>query len=408
MNPKRQSADHNLMRHINRALILSHLRMSSPQSRANLAARTGLMRSTVSSLVDELITANLVHETGIGPSHGGRPGTLLELNPAGGCAIGVEITSQSVLVLLTDFLAQPRWKQEIKLDSSAPEVVIPQAEQLIEEAVRYNAQTETTRLLGIGLGIAGLVNVETGMLKYAANLEGWCDIPFRSMWEKRFGLPVHVGNEATIAALGESYFGAAVGFSDFIYLGVSTTALGAGIFVNSQLYQGIRGYAGEVGHTVLDPAGARCTCGKRGCWEAILREACSLQPIRQRLLKGEKSLLTQGWQGDPGAITFRMVLGAALAGDLLAAESMNRVISVLGTGLANLINIFNPQRVILGGSLGLALEPFLPALQVVVNGQITVPSDGIGEIKVSQIKTNACAMGAVALVLDDILREPSW
>lgn len=408
MNPKRQSADHNLMRHINRALILSHLRMSSPQSRANLAARTGLMRSTVSSLVDELIAANLVHETGIGPSHGGRPGTLLELNPAGGCAIGIEITSQSVLVQLTDFLAQARWQQEVRLDSSEPEVVIPQAERLIEEALRYNTETENTRLLGIGLGIAGLVNIETGMLKYAANLEGWRDIPFRSMWQKRFGLPVHVGNEATIAALGESYFGAAIGHSDFVYLVISTTTLGAGIFVNSKLYQGIHGYSGEVGHTVLDPAGTRCTCGKRGCWEAVLRDACSLHPIRQRLLKGEQSLISQLCKGDPGVITYRMVLAAALDGDPLAVESMNRVINVLGTGIANLINIFNPQLVILGGSLGLAIEPFLPTLQTIVNGQVTVPPDGIAEIKVSQIKSNACTMGAVALVLDEILREPSW
>ena len=103
----KQSADHSLMRNINRALILGQLRMASPLSRADLAARIGFTRSTVSSLVDELIAANLVHETGIGPSHGGRPGTWLELNPAGGCAIGVELTSEAILVLLTDFTARP-------------------------------------------------------------------------------------------------------------------------------------------------------------------------------------------------------------------------------------------------------------------------------------------------------------
>ncbi|MBI5961436.1 MAG: ROK family transcriptional regulator, partial [Chloroflexi bacterium] len=195
----RHSADHNLMRNLNRALILRHLRLASPQSRANLAARTGLMRSTVSSLVDELIESNLVHETGIGPSQGGRPGTLLELNPAGGCAVGVEITNESALVLLTDFLAHPRWEHQIRLENSAPELVIPQVEHLIEEALSYNDRTDTTRPLGIGLGTVGLVNIQTGTLKLAANLEGWRDIPFQAMWEKQFGLRVHVGNEATIA-----------------------------------------------------------------------------------------------------------------------------------------------------------------------------------------------------------------
>ena len=120
MNRQRRSADHNWMRNINRSLILSCLRTMPPQSRANLAARTGLTRSTVSSLVDELIQANLVHETGTSPSQGGRPGTMLQLNPDGGCAIGVEITVDSIIVLLTDFIAQPRWQQQIALDTLIP------------------------------------------------------------------------------------------------------------------------------------------------------------------------------------------------------------------------------------------------------------------------------------------------
>ncbi|MBI5957104.1 MAG: ROK family protein, partial [Chloroflexi bacterium] len=254
----------------------------------------------------------------------------------------------------------------------------------------------------------GLVNIQTGTLKLAANLEGWRDIPFQAMWEKQFGLRVHVGNEATIAALGENYFGSAIGYHDFIYLALTTKAVGAGMFINGRLYQGIHGYAGEVGHAVLDPDGALCTCGKRGCWEAMLREACSVQLVQERIQNGEKSLIAQLCQGNPATINFKMILSAALAGDALASERINQVIEVLGTGIANLINTFNPQLIVLGGSLGLTLEPFLAAIRTVAARQVTFPSDGSPDIKASSIKSNACALGAVALVLDDILREPIW
>jgi glucokinase-like ROK family protein len=395
------------MRNINRSLILSCLRTMPPQSRANLAARTGLTRSTVSSLVDELIQANLVHETGTSPSQGGRPGTLLQLNPDGGCAIGVEITVDSIMVLLTDFVAQPRWQQQITLDTTDPDVVIAQAECLIDEALTFNARTDAIQPLGIGLGIAGLVNPEEGVLKFSSNL-GWRDIPFRTRWQERFGLPVKVGNEASIAALGESYFGGAAGYTDFVYLVISTTALGGGIFVNGRLYQGIDGFAGEAGHMVIDPAGPPCTCGKRGCWETLLRAACNVEPLRTRIRQGETSRIVDRVQGEPGAITFRIVIDAAKEGDALAVNAVNRVTDILATGIANLVNLFNPQLIILGGPLGLALGPFLPAIEAGVAVQVVVPADRVAAIKLSQIASNASAMGAVALVLDELLREPSW
>jgi len=405
MNPTRKSADHHLMRTINRALILNHLRLAAPQSRAELAARTGLTRSTVSSLVDELIAANLVHETGTAPSRGGRPGTMLALNPAGGCAIGVEITSHTAVVLLTDFTARPRWQRQITFEPGEAEEVLPNVEKLVDEALRHNAQTDNAPPLGIGLGTAGLVQAQEGMLRSATNL-GWRDVPFKARWEQRFRLPVRVGNEASIAALGEHYFGAAADTTDFIYLGISRHAIGAGIFTGGKLYQGIDGYAGEAGHVVIDPAGALCSCGRRGCWEAVLREACDLMPVREALKSGVASTLQTQDKGHPDDLTFTAVLRAAQNRDALATGFVQGIIGVLSTGIANLINLFNPQLVVLGGSLGLALEPFLPAIERAIAEQIILPPESMPQLAPSQIAPNACAQGAVALVLDDIMSEP--
>lgn len=400
MSVYRQSANHHLMRDINRALILNHLRLAAPQSRAELAERTGLTRSTVSSLVDELIAANLVHETGVAPSRGGRRGTLLALNPAGGCAVGVAVTSDEIIVLLTDFVAHPRWQRQMALVSSDPGQVIAQIEALIDEALTYNAAHEDTPLLGIGLATPGLVRVRDGTLRTATNL-GWRDIPFQARWEARYGVPVRVGNEASIAALGEHYFGAGAGFHDFIYLELSTRAIGAGIFIDGRLYQGVDGYAGEVGHMVIDPAGAMCSCGRRGCWEAVLRQVADLTPLREALAAGVASSL-----GDPVQLTRASVLAAAGAGDRLACGYVRQLLDVLVTGLANLVNVFNPQRVILGGSLGALLSPFLPALQTTLTAQITLPAEDAPDLVPAQIASNPSALGAVALVLDAIMSEP--
>lgn len=382
MKPKRQTANHNLIRRINRSLILHQLRTAAPQSRATLAERTGLTRSTVSSLADELIAANLIHETGVGPSRGGRRGTLLALNPQGGCAIGVEMTEDAVLVMLTDFVAQPRWQQGFTLKTTDPDAVIERTEALITEALRYNADHDAMRPLGIGLGIVGLVDAAAGVLKKATNL-GWEGIPFRQRWEERFHLPVYIGNEASIATLGENYFGAAQGYSDFVYLKIARNAIGGGVFVNGALYHGTDGYAGEVGHMVIELGGPRCTCGRYGCWEAVLREALVF------------------------AANVVTLVEDAQQGDNEAQQVLERVIEVIAVGVANLINIFNPQMVVLGGEVGQLLAPMLPEIRRQVAPRTIIPEAQSVELVTSQITTNACALGAVALVLDDILGEPN-
>ena len=245
--------------------------------------------------------------------------------------------------------------------------------------------------LGIGVGSAGLVDAEQGVLKSASNL-GWHDVPLKARWEQRYRLPVYVSNEASIAALGEHYFGAAAGYDDFIFLGASRRAVGAGIFINGKLYQGMNGYAGEVGHMVIDPDGAPCPCGQRGCWEAEIRAACDLRALME---------------GDLNMLRLHDVVAAAQRGDALAGEIVARINGVLALGIANLVTIFNPQLIVLGGSLGKTVETFMPAIRAIVSERLVVLNEGVAEIVPSAIPTNACAMGAVASVLDDIFSEPS-
>jgi glucokinase-like ROK family protein len=401
----RKSADKNLVRGLNIALILNHLRASHCRTRARLASITGLTRATVSSLVDELITLNLVRETGLQLSEGGRPGTGLELNPAGGSTIGIEIGVGFVAVALTDFVANVQWQERVEFDTRDAQEVIAIAEQLADHA-EQRSKTLALKLLGIGVGLPGLVKIDEGLLKYAPNL-GWHDIPFQALWKKRFGVPVHVVNEADAAALGEHYFGAAAGYHDFIYLSASPIGLGAGIMIGGKLFQGINGYAGEVGHMVLDPSGPLCSCGRHGCWEKVAGSQAITKYVVDQIASGRPSIARDMVGGNLQKLTTDIVAQAARENDAVASEAMTQVSRMFGIGVMNLISTFNPQLIVVGGTLSRAIAPFLPIVEGVMNQQAFRALVDNVDIEISQLGDEACLMGAVAAVLDVVFADPS-
>ncbi len=370
-----------------------------------LAASTGLTRATVSSLVDELIALNLVHETGLQLSQGGRPGTNLELNPAGGAAIGIEIGVGFVSVVLTDFVANIRWRDLVEVDTTDAEEVITIAEQLIDHAEQHS-KALSLKLLGIGLGLPGLVKIDEGLLRLAPNL-GWRDIPFQTLWKKRFGIPVHVINEGSAAALGEHYFGVAASYQDFVYLSASSVGIGAGIMIGGKLFQGVDGYAGEIGHIVLDPSGPLCACGRRGCWEKVAGAQAIIRYVVEQANCGRPSSAIDQVEGNLQKLTADSIGQAAAQGDPVANEAIVQATRLFGVGVMNLINTFNPQLIVVGGALSRTLAPFVPVLENVIHEQAFRALTDNVRIKVSKLGDDACVMGAVAAVLDIVFTDPT-
>ncbi len=401
----RKSADKNLVRRLNIALILNCLRTSDCRTRAKLAGSTGLSRATVSSLVDELIALNLVRETGLHPSEGGRPGTCLELNPEGGSAIGIEIGVDFVSVVLTDFVANIRWRKRIEFDTYNTGDVISIAEKLVDNAEK-RSKILGLRLIGIGCGLPGLVKIDEGRLVIAPNL-GWHDIPFQALWEKRYGVPVYVMNEGTAAALGELYFGVAANFHDFIYLSASSVGIGAGIVIGGKLFQGIDGYAGEIGHMVLDPSGPQCACGRHGCWEKVAGTQAIIKYVVDQSLVGRTSTALEIVGGNVRKLTADIVAQADSEGDVVAHEAIVHTCHLFGVGVMNLINIFNPQLIVIGGALSRSIGPFLPMIKEVADQQLFRTLTDHMELKISALGDDACVMGAVAAVLDVVFTDPA-
>ena len=403
---KLNTADQAWVRRMNRAIILEVFRTHTTLSRARLAMETGLNPSTVSNIIGELIQEDLIRETDLIQSSTGRPGRLLELNPEGGCALGIEINVDYIELVVTDFAANILWRQrQASTPEAGQDVIMPQVLHLAKQASAF-IQARKSRLLGIGVGVPGLVDVSSGLLRLAPNLH-WVDVPVRDVLASYFDCPIYVESEANAAALGEYYFGAVRNVKDFIYLSSAGIGLGSGIVMGGKLFRGMFGYAGEAGHMTLDVNGELCGCGKRGCWETFVGPRAVEQHIRQSLALGAKSILHDMAKGDLQNIVFDDVVQAAQAGDQIAMDALGQVAFYLGIGIANLVNLFNVEVIVLGGALNNASSLLLKDVERIVSTNTLAPGREHLRIIPSAHGTDACIMGAITLVLDDILREPA-
>jgi predicted NBD/HSP70 family sugar kinase len=397
------TGDQEKVRKINKSIVLNMLRLHAPISRAQVANLTGLNRGTVSNIVNVLIEEGLVYEDEQRGSGIGRPAISLGLRPDGGAVIGVEIGVDFIAVLLTNFVAESIWDARIPIDPSDSQTnIISQAEQLVDEALRL-ASERRLRPLGIGVGLAGLVNVRQGNLIVAPNLH-WRNVPLRLMWNQRFHLPIYIENEANLSALGEYYFGIARNVDNFIYLSAGI-GLGGGIMIGGKLFRGERGYAGEIGHIQRDPTGEQCGCGRIGCWETQVGPRAVLHRVRKQLQTHADQVLMDACSGDVDNLTFELVVKYALEGNQLCRQAIEEVAVNLGMGIVDMVHVFNPELVLIGGAFIQAKDILQPIIEkTIFSNVLQACGDGL-RVAFSERGANDCVLGAVAIVLDDILRE---
>ncbi|MCU0500278.1 MAG: ROK family protein [Anaerolineae bacterium] len=227
------------------------------------------------------------------------------------------------------------------------EAVLARINLTIEEAAEGIAKES---IAGIGIGAPGPLDPMTGTILAAPNLPGWINVPLRNLVSARFGVRTFLGNDANLAGLAEAIYGAARGVSDVVYLTVST-GIGSGIIVNGRLLLGARGLAAEAGHTIIDPNGPQCSCGNNGCIESFAAGPAITRDVVARLKAGKSSKLTKLCGGDLSKVDTRLINDAAQAGDKLAVNAFQRAGSYLGLGIVNLLHMFNPRMVVLGGSV---------------------------------------------------------
>lgn len=405
MKPK-NTADQAFVRETNLSLVLRLIHNRSPLSRAQLAAITGLNKSTVSSLVDELIERGLVYETGSNTGGTGRPATLLEINPDAGIIVGVELGVDFVSVALTDILGNILWRRREDADPSDDQAkMINQTLQIVKDAITAGKR-KNSKFLGLGLSTPGTVDINKGLLIFAPNLH-WHNVPFVKIFSEQTKLKVFVENDANAAAISEHLFGTARQCQDFLFV-FAGVGIGGGLFLNGKLYRGKNGYAGEIGHSPImaEPSQNVCHCGNRGCWETYANQYSIIQRVQARLEVKRTSIIPKLMAEQNVPLTIPLIKQAADAGDKEAADSFQEAGHAMGQGFAGLINIFNPEKIILGGPLSIAGEYLLPAIKETVNRHSLPEIDQQAEILLSPFGADASLIGAIAIVVDDVLSHP--
>ena len=382
-----------LMRAINRSILLNAIKTYGPIARAELARRTGLSPATVTGITAELISEDLVFEKTLGNSSGGRPPILLCINPSGGHVVGIKLTEDELIGALTDLEANMIARGQVAITSHAVDHVVTEIVALVA-ALLDEARLPQTKLLGVGVGLAGIVDSRRGMLLTSPYL-GWRDLPLRDRIQEKLQVPVYVDNDVNTLTQSEKWFGSGQGVDNFIVLTVGR-GIGMGLVINGQFYRGANGGAGEFGHTVVQPAGRLCTCGRYGCIETIASEPGLLCTANEMALTGKL----------PKVDRLDDLLALAQAGNAEAVRIFSEAGNLLGCSIGNLVNVLNPQMIILGGE-GVRMGPvfFEPLCEAVRHTAIpTLLADLT--IKIEPWGDDAWARGAASLALRELFESP--
>ncbi|KAF6604311.1 MULTISPECIES: transcriptional repressor XylR [unclassified Bacillus (in: firmicutes)] len=376
-------ADQAFVKKVNQKLLLNEILKNSPISRAKLSEMTGLNKSTVSSQVNTLMKENLVFEIGQGQSSGGRRPVMLVFNKKAGYSVGIDVGVDYINGILTDLEGTIVLDQHHHLECNSPEITKDILIEMIHHFIA-NMPQSPYGLIGIGICVPGLID-KNQKIVFAPN-SNWRDIDLKSFIQKKFNVPVFIENEANAGAYGEKVFGAAKNHDNMIYVSIGT-GIGIGVIINNDLYRGVGGFSGEMGHMTIDFNGPKCSCGNRGCWELYASEKALIKSLKTK----EKKVSTQD------------IIDLAHLNDIGTLHALQNFGFYLGIGLTNILNTFNPQAIILRNSIIESHPMVLHSIKSEVSSRVYSHLDNSYELLPSFLGKNAPALGMSSIVIDHFL-----
>ncbi|MDC3416840.1 ROK family transcriptional regulator [Aquibacillus salsiterrae] len=390
------------MKSLNKSIILNKIRISGPISRAQIAKETKLTPPTVGSIVKELIEQTIVKESELGQSQGGRKPTMLMINHSEFYVIGIDVGPQTVEFILTDLVGDIK---EVLVKPVLHHVTNQQFLELlkagINELINQFIKLKD-KIIGIGVAMHGVVDVEAGMSLYAPNLN-LRHVPIKEELENTFDYVVKVENDARSMALGEAWFGGHEEEANMMVINIGT-GVGAGLVIDGKLYHGEYDIAGEVGHMTIDINGQKCECGNYGCLQTIISGPAIAERARQAAKSRDSSVLFELVEGDLSEMTGEFVYQAALKHDQLALSIFEEVGGFIGIGLTNLIHIINPCKIIIGGGVANAEAFLLEPIRQTIRKRALTDRAKETEVVFSRLGEHATSLGAVALVLVELFK----
>ena len=396
------AADQLTVRRHNLSIVLLHLRDHGPRSRARLAEETGLNKATVSSLVADLAERRLVREGAVERATVGRPGQFIQLAGEHVVAVGAEVNIDYVSVLVLSLRGQILAERRLALDTAnaEPGPVLARLARLLNTVMKGLAKADI-RPVGLTIAVPGLVEVSTGVLHSAPNL-GWTDVAIAGEIRRLLddpSYPILVDNEANLAALAEIESQGSNRSENLILL-TGAAGIGGGIVAGGQLLRGAYGFAGEVGHMRVRSGGPYCGCGRQGCWEAavglnalLAAAAPENDPVRDPSLDVERRLAE--------------IARRARSGNERLLVAIAEIDQWLAVGAGILINVFNPERLVLGGYFA-ALQPWIATtLRQELDRHVFAGNAVATRVEFSTLGFSGSVRGGASQVLDRVFQDPT-
>lgn len=390
VSPERPTAvSQDAVRRHNLASLLRIVHVQGAMSRSDLAARTGLNRSTVKALTEDLVAAGLVRESvPVGRSGVGRPSLTVEPSSVDVYVLALDIGVEHLTAVHVGLGGVVLDRREFRQTPGDYGVgpTLDRLQRMVKQLQR--GLPSDAVCVGIGVGVCGVVSADDGVVRFAPNL-GWVDVPLRERLHSklRLHLPIELGNDGDLGAMAEHLRGAAVGYDDVIYIS-GEVGVGGGVILSGRPMRGTGGYGGEVGHMSIDPRGRTCRCGRRGCWETEI---------------GDEAVLLA--TGAPAGATLDDVLAAYADGERWPQAGMRRVGRALGVGVTNLVNIFNPQLVLFGGVSRQLFTATEGLVREALQRALAAPGEQV-QLAVAGLGDDAIALGAAELAFAPLLADP--
>ncbi|MGP4077042.1 ROK family transcriptional regulator [Halobacillus sp. K22] len=399
MTTKYTRGSFQLMKSMNRSIILNMIREEGPISRAEIAKQTRLTPPTVSNIVKELINTQFVIETTQGMSKGGRKPTLLEINADQFYTLGIDVGTFHMKFVVTNLFGDLKDVTSLPIgDYPTNEDILSIMKQGIQDLL-YSGKNDPGKFLGIGVGMHGIVDPVEGVSLFAPSFQ-LRHIPIKEELEKDFNMIVKVENDARTMTLGEYWFGNGNDADNMVGVNVGN-GIGAGMMVKGRLFHGENNIAGEIGHVTIDLSGPKCTCGNYGCLQTLAAGPAIADRARKELKTGKPSIIHDLVDGDFEKVDGQVVYQAACEGDEFSVDLLNQTGRYLGIGLTNLIHTVNPKRIIVGGGVSNAGDFLMKGIEETIQTRGLTEQAKETSIVLSKLGEHASAIGACVLVLEE-------
>jgi predicted NBD/HSP70 family sugar kinase len=399
MKTKNGPANRQLIRDINQNSLLNLIKTEGPVARTRLAELSGLSLATISYITGDLLERNLVLESGAAESTGGRKPVLLEIQPEGGFAIGLKLTEYEIIAVILNLNGEIVYSERFsfELRDHGQEAIALLADQV--QALILRSGLNRPKMIGLGCGMPGLISSEDGVCIDSPILD-WHDVAISEPLGALLKMPVYIDNDVNSLAIYEKLFGQGQPFDHFLTITLGR-GVGLGLVINGDVYRGGLGGAGEFGHTTVVIEGRRCECGNRGCLEAYASDRGIVQTYFEKNNLTAPADLLKAPEKE-----IQLLLEKARSGDRMAREAFGLAGKLLGISLANLVNLLNPQLVLLSGSGAVAgpilFDPMQEALQAHTFSrlaeQMRLTTEPTGD--------ESWARGAASLVLRQFFLSP--